>query len=66
MKATVNGQDRELPDGATVAMLLEMLGAPKSGVAVACNDAVVRRGEYEGARLREGDRVEIITAAAGG
>lgn len=66
MKATVNGRLRELPDELTVAMLLEMLGSERTGIAVACNDRVVRRAEYETQRLQDGDRVEIIEAVAGG
>jgi len=66
VKATVNGENRELPDEMTVGRLLEMLGAPRIGIAVACNDRVVRRDEYDRARLREGDRIEIIKAVAGG
>lgn len=66
MKATVNGSPRELPDEVTVGMLLEMLGTARTGVAVACNDRVVRRTEYETQRLEDGDRVEIIEAVAGG
>ena len=66
MKATVNGRLRELPDELTVGLLLEMLGTERTGVAVACNDRVVRRAEYETQRLQDGDRVEIIEAVAGG
>jgi sulfur carrier protein len=66
VKATINGETRELPDELTVGRLLEILGAPRTGVAVARNDRVVRRDEYDGAHLQEGDRVEIIKAAAGG
>ncbi len=66
MKATINGENRELPEELTVGRLLEMLGAPRTGIAVACNDRVVRRDEYDRAQLREGDRIEIIKAAAGG
>lgn len=66
MKATINGDVRDLPDGATVGTLLEMLGTVRSGIAVARNDRVVRRGEYDSDRIGEGDRIEIIRAVAGG
>jgi sulfur carrier protein len=66
MKATVNGRIRELPDGLTVAALLDLLGSARSGVAVACNERVVRRREYDTRRLSDGDRIEIIEAVAGG
>lgn len=66
MKATVNGRLRELPEEMTVGMLLELLGSARTGIAVAHNDRVVRRNEYETQRLQDGDRVEIIEAVAGG
>jgi len=66
VKATVNGCLRELPDDLTVGDLLEQLGSARSGVAVACNDCVVRRGEYSTRRVHDGDCVEIIEAVAGG
>jgi sulfur carrier protein len=66
VKATVNGRLRELPDEVTVAALLDLLGSPRIGVAVACNDCVVRRDDYGTQQLRDGDRIEIIEAVAGG
>ncbi len=66
MKATINGRLRELPGELTVAALLDLLGSARTGVAVARNDRVVRRAEYDTQRLCDGDHVEIIEAVAGG
>lgn len=66
MKATINGETRELPDGITVAALLEDLGTPRSGIAVARNERVVRRAEYDTQQITDGDTIEIIKAVAGG
>jgi sulfur carrier protein len=66
VKATINGHLRDLPDQLTVSALLDLRGSPRAGIAVARNDRVVRRTEYDTDRLRDGDRVEIITAVAGG
>ena len=66
MRVTVNGDPKELPDGLTVASLLTLLGTPQSGIAVARNERVVRRGEYGEHPVAEGDRIEIIKAVAGG
>lgn len=66
MKATINGETRELPDDLTVGALLEHLGSPRNGVAVARNERIVRRAEYDTHRLSDGDRLEIIRAVAGG
>ncbi|MBV9262688.1 MAG: sulfur carrier protein ThiS [Candidatus Eremiobacteraeota bacterium] len=66
MKASINGRVHELPDSLTVRELLERVGSRLAGVAVARNDRVVRRGDYDAARIEEGDRIEIIQAVAGG
>jgi sulfur carrier protein len=66
VKATINGRLHELPDELTVGSLLALLGSKRNGVAVARNDRVVRRGEYETQHVHDGDRVEIIEAVAGG
>jgi sulfur carrier protein len=63
---TVNGERRELPDGTTVAALLAELRVATTGIAVAVNEHVVRRGAFASHALREGDAVEIIRAVAGG
>jgi sulfur carrier protein len=66
MRASINGETRELPEALTVGALLELLGSPRSGIAVSRNDCIVRRTEYDTHRLSDGDRVEIIRAVAGG
>jgi sulfur carrier protein len=66
VKASVNGEEHELPDGATIAQLLAQVNAPERGIAVAKNDRVVRRAAFEQEPINEGDRIEIIRAVAGG
>jgi sulfur carrier protein len=66
MTITVNGQAHEIPDDTTVASLLALLALPTAGCAVARNDAVVPRSAHQTTILREGDRVEVIHAVAGG
>ena len=36
------------------------------GIAVALNDAVVRRSEWNTTQISNGDRIEVITAMQGG
>ena len=62
----LNGSRRELPDGATVAAALEMLEAPREGVAVALDGEIVPRGEWETTPLLEGQEVEVLQAVQGG
>jgi sulfur carrier protein len=66
MKATVNGELREVPNGSTVGGLLELLGVARGGIAVAQNDSVVLRAQLDSQPIADGDRIEIIRAAAGG
>ena len=62
----INGEVRELHDGTTVAALLDELGVVRTGIAVAKNDRVVRRADYDNSIIVDGDAVEIIKAVAGG
>ena len=66
MTATVNGADRELPEGTTVADLVGELGAPATGTAVAVDLEVVPRGAWKHTTIPDGARVEILTAVQGG
>jgi sulfur carrier protein len=66
MIVTVNGQRREVAAGSTVAQLVDLLTRAPAGVAVAVNDAVVRRGDWASTVLGDADRVEILTAVQGG
>ncbi|MGC8486298.1 MAG: sulfur carrier protein ThiS [Candidatus Baltobacteraceae bacterium] len=67
MKLEINGERREIPAAeATLAEVLSALGIEARGIAVACNDRVVRRGEFARQRIAEGDRIEIVRAVAGG
>ena len=61
----VNGTDRDLPAGTTAVGLLAALGLPDRGVAVAVDDAVHPRSDWD-RPLPDGARVEILTAVQGG
>jgi len=62
----VNGQERALVAGATVADLVSTWCASPEGIAVARNREVVPRSEWGTTLLSAGDVVEIVSAAAGG
>jgi sulfur carrier protein len=62
----INGERRELADGACVRDALVALGAPEIGVAVAVDGEVVRRADWSSAALGDGARVEVLTAVQGG
>ncbi len=66
MQLTVNGADRQVPDGITVGDLVVHLGLDGGPVAVERNREVVPRAEHASAVLREGDVVEIVHFVGGG
>ncbi len=69
MVVIVNGEPRELPDGATVARLVERLAGERRdgrGVAVAVGGEVVPRGRWDATALAHGAAVEIVSAVQGG
>jgi sulfur carrier protein len=65
MKVVVNGEPRELDEGATVAALVEALGVAPH-VAVELNLEVVPRARHADTILRDGDRLEVVTLVGGG
>lgn len=66
MIVTLNGEPREVADGATVAALVALLGAGGRGVAVALAGEVVPRARWEETAVADGDRVEVVAAIQGG
>ncbi|MGN9906173.1 sulfur carrier protein ThiS [Phytohabitans sp. LJ34] len=66
MKVVVNGNPQAVPDGATVADVVRVVTSVARGVAVAVNGEVVPRAGWPGTALRDGDQVEVLTAAQGG
>lgn len=66
VKLTVNGDQRDLADGATVIALLEELELAGKFVAVEVNRELVPKARHAERVLAEGDRVEIVTLVGGG
>lgn len=68
MRIDLNGEPRELPEGATLADAVRESGAEceARGVAVALDGEVVPRGEWGSTPLAQGRRVEVLAAIQGG
>ncbi|MEU7930310.1 sulfur carrier protein ThiS [Micromonospora echinofusca] len=66
MELTVNGAGRDLPGGSTVADLVRAVTDQQRGLAVAVNGEVVPHTGWPATVLRDGDRVEVLSAAQGG
>ena len=67
MTIIYNDENVKLPnDFMTLADLAEWKKIPKQGSAIAVNDKLVKREEWSVTKLKDFDRVTVITAAFGG
>ena len=66
MRVCVNGRERELPDGTTMADLVAMLALQPRRIAVERNRRLVPRNRFAETVLAPEDRIEIVTLVGGG
>lgn len=66
MKLIVNGEETPYAGDACLAGLLEHMGLTDRNVAVVVNAQVVEQAAIPHHRLRDGDRVDVLTLAGGG
>jgi sulfur carrier protein len=66
MTITINGELCPWPRGKSLAEAVATLTDASSGVAVAVNGEVVRRGAWASTQLADGDEIEVLTAVQGG
>lgn len=62
----LNGTPRAVADGTTLAALVASLTGSTRGSAVVVDDEIVPRSSWPITRLRDGQRVELVTATQGG
>jgi thiamine biosynthesis protein ThiS len=62
----LNGEQREIPAGLTVAGLLKQLQFPADRVAVERNLEIVPRSKWDGTAVEAGDRREVVHFVGGG
>jgi thiamine biosynthesis protein ThiS len=62
----INGEQRDLPDGLTVAALVAQLGMKPDRVAVELNLEIVPRANWEATTLKTGDKLEVVHFVGGG
>lgn len=65
MKVIVNDEAVDIDESTTVAALLDRMGFPEKGIAVAVDWAVVPRSQWDTA-LTDGAKIEVVTAVQGG
>lgn len=66
MTLQLNGELCEVPDGLSLAGLIDWLEFPAERVAVERNLEVVKRANWNQTQLEEGDRLEIVRMVGGG
>ena len=66
MNILINGTPREVPEGTTIAELLNLLEVTARHVAVEVNLELVPRARHQEFRLRDADRLEVVTLVGGG
>ena len=66
MVIQLNGEQRAIEAGITVAGLLQHLGVRLDQVAVEVNLEIMEKGGFETQVLKEGDRVEVMSFIGGG
>lgn len=67
MKIFLNNTPVNIPgNDVTVLALVQYKDISRNGTAVSVNDRLIRQSDWETAKLKDGDRVVIISAAFGG
>lgn len=66
MKISVNGKEREVSDGTTLAQLIATLELKTDRIATERNLDVVPKSKYPDTKLADGDKLEIVTFVGGG
>ena len=66
MTVAINGERREIPDGLTVAAMIERLGMPLDRVALERNRDILPRTQWKSTLVQSNDSFEIVHFVGGG
>ena len=66
MTVQLNGERREVPEGLTLAALIEWLKLPGDRVAVERNLEIVPRARWNATLIQAGDQLEVVHFVGGG
>ena len=66
MKVQVNNKEVEMTPASTLTQLAAQLELPAQGIAIAVNNKMIPRSEWEKFALQENDNLVVIKAACGG
>jgi len=66
VRITLNGVEREVEQGTTIAQLIDTISKDRSRVAVERNRAIAPRATWDDSIVAEGDEIEVVTLVGGG
>lgn len=66
MTITINGESREVPDGLSVAALLDHLNMTRDRVALERNMEILPRAQWGATQVQANDSFEIVHFVGGG
>ncbi len=66
VSVTVNGEQRDILAGTSVAQVITLVTGQDKGIAVAVNGEVLPRRHWTATLLADRDQVEVVTAVQGG
>ena len=66
MQIRLNGVEREVEAGTTIAALIDTITTDRSRVAVERNRAIAPRATWDDAVVADGDEIEVVTLVGGG
>ncbi len=66
MKIRINGEERLVDEGATLAEMLAAAGYEQKYIAVEYNGGVIMADDYATVVLKDGDKLEIVRFVGGG
>jgi len=66
MKIELNGENKEIRDGSTAAILIENLQLEGKRLAMEVNEEILPRSQFAEYKFQPGDKVEIVRAIGGG
>ena len=62
----LNGENRDIDNNTTVALLLQSLNLANKRLAVEINQQIINRSDFNSYKFNELDKVEIVQAIGGG
>jgi len=66
MRLTVNGEEKNFSENATLKDILKELKVEDKVMAIAVNMEIVKKENWENFKPKDGDKIEMLTFVAGG